>query len=82
MSACASYRQLSDRKKQAFFERFTGADMEVLVEGRRDRATGLLRGITANYIPVLFAGENALMGMLQPVRLDGIEGSVMRGRIV
>ena len=58
-------RQLSDRKKQAFFERFIGADMEVLVEGRRDRSTGLLRGISGNYIPVLFNGDDALMGTLQ-----------------
>ena len=75
-------RQLSDRKKQAFFERFTGADMEVLVEGRRDRSTGLLRGITGNYIPVLFTGDDALMGTMQPVSIDGIEGSSMHGCIV
>ena len=56
--------------------------MDVLVEGRRDRSTGLLRGITANYIPVLFTGDDALMGTLQRVKLDGIEGSAMRGCIV
>jgi threonylcarbamoyladenosine tRNA methylthiotransferase MtaB len=75
-------RQLSDRKKQAFFERFTGAELDVLVEGRRDRSTGLLRGFTGNYIPVLFPGDDALMGTLQPVRLDGIEDSSMRGCIL
>jgi threonylcarbamoyladenosine tRNA methylthiotransferase MtaB len=75
-------RQLSDLKKHAFFERHAGASMEVLVEGRRDRATGLLRGITANYIPVLFSGEDSLMGTLQQVRLESVEGSSMLGSIV
>jgi threonylcarbamoyladenosine tRNA methylthiotransferase MtaB len=74
-------RQLSDHKKQTFFERHAGFCMDVLVEGRHDRSTGLLRGITANYIPVLFTGNDALMGTLQRVTLDGIEGSAMRGSI-
>lgn len=75
-------RQLSDRKKQAFLEYHAGSCMDVLVEGRRDRSTGLLRGITGNYIPVLFTGDNALMGTLQRVTLDGIEGGVVRGCVL
>jgi threonylcarbamoyladenosine tRNA methylthiotransferase MtaB len=75
-------RQLSDRKKQAFFERHAGSCMDVLVEGRRDRGTGLLRGITGSYIPVLFNGDDALMGTMQQVRLDVCEGGLMSGRIV
>jgi threonylcarbamoyladenosine tRNA methylthiotransferase MtaB len=74
-------RQLSDRKKLAFYERHAGAIMEVLVEGRRDRGTALLRGMSRNYIPVLFAGDDALMGTLQRVRLDVVEGSAMRGSL-
>ena len=72
-------RQLSDRKKQAFYKRFAGTVMEVLVEGRREKSTGLLRGITGNYIPVLFRGDDSLMGTLQRVRLVRLDGGVMRG---
>jgi len=74
-----SLRQLSDRKKQAFYGRFAGLDMEVLVEGRRERRTGMLRGITHNYIPVLFQGDDALMGSLQCVRLEEVDDWAMLG---
>lgn len=75
-------RQLSDRKKQNFYERYQGAEMEVLVENRRDRVTGLLRGITHNYIPVLFNGDDALMGTLRHVTLTCIDGIVVQGCLV
>ncbi len=75
-------RQLSDRMKQAFFERCTGAEMEVLVEGRRERTTGLLRGITRNYIPVLFSGGDCLMGTLQHVRITEVDGVRAGGVLV
>lgn len=72
-------RTLSDFKKRAFFERSNGAAMEVLVEGRRERSTGLLRGITGNYIPVLFAGDDTLMGTLQHVRIAEVDGVIVKG---
>jgi threonylcarbamoyladenosine tRNA methylthiotransferase MtaB len=72
-------RRLSDRKKQTFYEQFIGADMQVLVEGRRERTTGLLRGITRNYIPVLFRGGDSLMGTLQRVRITEVDGVIARG---
>jgi len=75
-------RTLSDLKKRAFFERSIGADLEVLVEGRRERTTGLLRGITRTYIPVLFAGDDALMGTLQHVRIAEVDGVIVKGRLL
>jgi len=75
-------RELSDLKKQAFYERYIEADMEVLVESRRDRTTGLLRGITANYIPVLFTSDDAVMGTLRNVTLKSVDGNVMHGKLL
>jgi len=75
-------RELSDRKKQVFYERYIDSDLEVLVESRRDRTTGFLRGITANYIPVLFAGDDAVMGTLQNVTLKSIDGNVASGSLL
>jgi threonylcarbamoyladenosine tRNA methylthiotransferase MtaB len=75
-------RQLSDRKKHDFYARFLGAEMEVLVESRRDRVRGLLRGVTRNYIPVLFNGDDALMGTPVHVNLTDIDGTVVRGSLV
>jgi threonylcarbamoyladenosine tRNA methylthiotransferase MtaB len=75
-------RQLSDRKKQVFFDRHVGSRMDVLVEGRRDRVTGLLRGITGNYIPVLFAGNDVLMGTLQQIMITEVSGLIVKGCLV
>jgi threonylcarbamoyladenosine tRNA methylthiotransferase MtaB len=75
-------RQLSDRKKQTFYQHYIGSVMEVLVESRRDRASGLLKGITRNYIPVLFDGDDGSMGTLQKVLLESVDGSSVRGSLM
>ena len=75
-------RQLSDRKKQVFFERFIGAEMDVLVEGRRDRSTGLLRGMSGNYIPVLFNGDDARIGTMQQVLITEVDGLIAKGSLL
>jgi len=75
-------RKLSERKKQLFYQGHMGPALEVLVEGRRDRITGLLRGITRNYIPVLFNGEDSLMATLQQVRITQVEGGIAQGSLL
>jgi threonylcarbamoyladenosine tRNA methylthiotransferase MtaB len=75
-------RQLSDQKRHSFYARSAGASLEVLVEGRRDRISGLLRGITRNYIPVLFNGDDTLMGTLQVVQITRVEGLIVHGNLV
>ena len=46
--------QLGEDKRLGFHRRFVGRRLEVLVEDRRDKATGLAVGLTDNYIKVLF----------------------------
>jgi len=75
-------RELSDRKRQAFYQSHVGAEMQILIESRRDRSTGLLRGFTRNYIPVLLSGDNDLMGSLQMVNLAAVDGNGVRGTLV
>ncbi len=54
---CALLRALGEEKKKDFCERFIGTSAEVLVEGTRDRETGLAYGKTGNYINVLIEPE-------------------------
>jgi len=75
-------RQLSDQKRQSFYERSAGAEVEVLVEARRDRTTDLLRGMTRTYIPVVFNGDDALMGTLQQVRIHAVDSGIVKGCLV
>ncbi len=62
-------RQISDEKRRRFYAGHAGAIVPVLVENRRHKKTGLLRGISRNYIPVLFEGPAGLCGQEVPVRI-------------
>ena len=70
-------RELSNRKRQVFFERFSGREVSVLFEQeKRERWTGL----TDNYIRVSVASGQDLTNRLLPVRLEGSgDGSCMTG---
>jgi threonylcarbamoyladenosine tRNA methylthiotransferase MtaB len=70
---CERMRRLGDEKKRAFYEKFTGKTVQILIEGKRDNATGLLKGITSNYIPVHVAGEDNLFNTLVQVIIEKIE---------
>jgi threonylcarbamoyladenosine tRNA methylthiotransferase MtaB len=67
---CEKIRRLGNEKKKAFYEEFTGKTVRVLIEGKRDAATGLLKGVTSNYIPVHVAGEDTLFNTLVQVTIE------------
>jgi len=68
----ARVRAIGDAAKKRFMEAAVGSRAEVLVEKERDRKTGLLKGLTSNYIPVQFEGDDELMNQLVPVVLEAI----------
>jgi threonylcarbamoyladenosine tRNA methylthiotransferase MtaB len=49
-------RRVGDEKRRAFAARFIGKPVTVLIEGRKDHATGYPLGFTDNYIPVAVHG--------------------------
>ncbi len=55
-------RQLGRAKNLAFRRRMVGQTSQVLVLGERDKAGGLLTGLTGNYVEVLFGGPDEWMG--------------------
>jgi len=69
---CRAIRELGQSKKEAFLNSQVGHRATVLVENRRDRGTGQLKGITSNYITVLVEGDDHLMNTFQEVRLTGL----------
>ncbi len=70
---CRRTRALGRMKKKEFYERFAGKTLEVLAEGKRDRASELLKGVTPNYLTVLVPGEDVLKNTLVKVRIDRAE---------
>ncbi len=60
-------RELSERKRQAFGEALVGEELEVVVERFAPQGPGLLRGVSDNYMQVIFAGPEELMGQIVAV---------------
>ena len=48
--------------------------MHILVENRPDPASGHLKGVTANYIPVITAGPEQLKNRIVEVTLERLSG--------
>ena len=67
---CRRLRQLGQQQRTRFYRSFIGQRVTVLAEGKRDPATGLLKGVSANYLPVLFAGNDRLKNTIVHVSID------------
>ncbi|NPU85797.1 MAG: tRNA (N(6)-L-threonylcarbamoyladenosine(37)-C(2))-methylthiotransferase MtaB [Syntrophaceae bacterium] len=64
----AVLRDLGNRKRRDFAARFVGKEVAVLLEDRKDRETGLRKGFSGEYVPVLVTnGEKKDVNRLVPV---------------
>jgi threonylcarbamoyladenosine tRNA methylthiotransferase MtaB len=68
---CHALRELGEKKRESFSRSFLGKSLKVLVESKRDRESGLLKGFSANYIPALLSGGEELMN--QEVKVEVTE---------
>ncbi|MDI9569178.1 MAG: tRNA (N(6)-L-threonylcarbamoyladenosine(37)-C(2))-methylthiotransferase MtaB [Pseudomonadota bacterium] len=57
---CRILRELGGRKRRRHLERFVGAVLPVLVEGRENRRGGAFRGLSHNYLSVIFKHGSAV----------------------
>ncbi len=67
---CRRLRRIGREKRGHFYRRFVGRRLSVVVETRRDPATGLLKGVSSNYLPVLFTGPAELRNTRAEVRIE------------
>jgi threonylcarbamoyladenosine tRNA methylthiotransferase MtaB len=66
----AALRLLSARKRKTFYQAQVGSTVQLVLQGR-DRATGLPRGLSDNYVPVLVdSAARRLSGRVLGVRID------------
>jgi threonylcarbamoyladenosine tRNA methylthiotransferase MtaB len=66
-SRTARLRELGQQKKRAFLQANMGRAHDVLIENKRDRRTGLLKGLSANYLPILIDGDDRFMNRIVTV---------------
>jgi threonylcarbamoyladenosine tRNA methylthiotransferase MtaB len=79
---CEKLRCLGQIKRLQFYRNVIGKKVEILVESTRHAATGLLKGLSSNYIPVLIDADDDQINKLVTVKLtDQIDDALM-GTIV
>jgi threonylcarbamoyladenosine tRNA methylthiotransferase MtaB len=78
----ARLRRLGREKSLAFRRALLGTRREVLVLDARDRATGLLSGLTASYVEVLFDGPDTLGRRVVPIEITEVRGDRTHGRLL
>jgi threonylcarbamoyladenosine tRNA methylthiotransferase MtaB len=74
-------QRLIKNKKSFYYQQFKGLSLEMIIEGKRDRKEGLLKGVTQNFIPVHVDGSDELMHHRMPVILERFANSRVYGRI-
>ena len=72
-------RQLAEEKHRLFAEGFVGKEIEVVVE--TGSKTGLLKGISRNYLDIRFSGEQTLAGQCVWVRPVAWQDHVLRAEL-
>lgn len=74
-------RVVGAAKRQAFAERFIGSPLAVLVEGRKDKNSGLPVGFSDNYIPVAVRGSVAANRIVR-VMPEAFRGGVLIADVI
>jgi len=73
---------LSQEKFAEFRRSFMGSQLTVLTEQRRDEETGLLTGLSDNYIRVLADGPDERMNDLLPVKIYRVDEEMTWGKLI
>jgi len=74
--------ELAKGKNMDFRESFIGKNLEVLIELARDKKTGLLKGMTDNFIPVLVDGSDDFKNKIVSVRIKKVEADNTFGEFI
>ena len=78
---CRRMRKLGHEKRKNFHRSFIDNKVQVLIESRRDRPTGLLKGISSNYLPVLAEGRDSWKNTFVDVTIKAINNNQLMGTI-
>ncbi|MFO7716398.1 tRNA (N(6)-L-threonylcarbamoyladenosine(37)-C(2))-methylthiotransferase MtaB [Desulfosarcina sp.] len=79
---CRRTRAMGVQKRKAFIQHWLDQDLEVLVEDSRDAHSGMLTGVTSNYIKVLLNGEDRLQNTFQKVHIEALaDERTLSGRL-
>ncbi len=63
---------LGRQKKAGFYTQMIGKSLNVLIEEKRESSSGLLTGVSSNYVRVLIDGDDSLKNKTLPCRIQKI----------
>ncbi len=72
-------RSLAAAFSLRYRDKFVARLVDVLVESKRDKKSGLLTGYTDTYIKVSFQGSNSLYGEIVPVKITKLSSNLTLG---
>ena len=76
-------KALSALKKRNFIDKNIGFEREVLIEKHFDKKTGLLKGVTRNYLTVLInSNDERLLNTIQKVNIEKFENGKIFAKLV
>ncbi|PKN17243.1 MAG: tRNA (N(6)-L-threonylcarbamoyladenosine(37)-C(2))-methylthiotransferase MtaB [Deltaproteobacteria bacterium HGW-Deltaproteobacteria-6] len=79
----AILRELGAKKREAFALRFLGKTLPVLVEQTKDKKTGLAKGFSHNYLPVILDKHpSSLVNKIVGVGIEHYREGKLTGRVV
>ena len=79
----ATLRNLGVKKRDEFTKRFLGKKLRVLVEKNKDKKTGLMKGFSQNYLPVLIdKSDSSVLNKIVTVQTQNIADGKLYGKIV
>jgi threonylcarbamoyladenosine tRNA methylthiotransferase MtaB len=77
---CTQMRRLGTLKKVDFYKKAAGTEADILIEDTRDEKSGLLKGISSNYLSVFIKGEDRIRNRIIKVRIDKTCGNHATGQ--
>jgi len=72
-------RILGQEKRKAFYQSCVGKTFQVLAEGFDRSGIGRIKGLSDNYLPVLFPFPRQIKNEMLAVRIDRMEGCAVHG---
>lgn len=76
---CERMRILGSEKRMSFSRKFIGREMPVLIETERDHTSGLLKGVSSNYLRVLIDAGDELKNEIVNARIEKFIGQQFFG---
>lgn len=67
-------QEVSNKKLSEFFNKNIETENEVIIEKQRDKKSGLLKGVTKNYINVLIDADDNYKDKLVKIKLTNLSG--------